>query len=156
MAVNVKLKKIGSGFIMCEYTELLNRHKAANDDFSEKYFYWLPDDDSQVMQKMDELGLSLHDLVQVCDGGYVHKDNYNSFLELQQQIKREHKAYMLNHVYEVVYYQCWNYGMEENLSYNYHDFIFKLLDFSIEEFTNNADEIERALWDYQMEFYNDC
>ena len=129
---------------MC-YTELLEKHKAANDDFSEKYFYWLPEDDSQETQN----------LVKVCAGGYVHKDKYDSFMELQQQIQREHKEYLLNHVYEVVYFQCWNYQMEENLSYTYHDFIFNILDFSSDEVRDYADEIERAIWDYQWEFYHD-
>ena len=130
---------------MCEYTELLEKHKAANDDFSEKYFYWLPEDDSQETQN----------LVKVCAGGYVHKDKYDSFMELQQQIQREHKEYLLNHVYEVVYFQCWNYDMEENLSISYYDFIFNILDFSSDEVRDYADEIERAIWDYQWEFYHD-
>ena len=129
---------------MCEYTKLLEKHKAANDDFSEKYFYWIPDDSQET-----------RNLVKICDGGYVHKDNYDSFMELQQQIQREHKEYLLTHVYEVVYFQCWNYQMEENLSYTYHDFIFNILDFSSDEVRDYADEIERAIWDYQWEFYHD-
>ena len=129
---------------MCEYTKLLEKHKAANDDFSEKYFYWIPDDSQET-----------RNLVKICDGGYVHKDNYDSFMELQHQIQREHKEYLLTHVYEVVYFQCWNYQMEENLSYTYHDFIFNILDFSSDEVRDYADEIERAIWDYQWEFYHD-
>ena len=140
------------------YKELLNQHDKEMNEFSEKYIYWIfGTNESDIIHQMDELGLSLDDLISIGNSGYIEKENYDSFVQLQKRIKKEHKQYMLNNVYEVVYYQCWNLEMELSLSYTYNDLIYKVLDFSYAESKKHGLEIEKALSDYRREFYEeDC
>lgn len=136
-----------------DYKELLDKHSKELNEFSKDKIYFFFGTENDVQNKLNELDLSIDDLVNIGLGGYIRKEFKADYDTIIERHSAEKKAYALNNVYEVVKYYCWDYEIEISLSYTYDDVLYILCDFTADEVKQNLKEIRKAFKDYRKEFY---
>lgn len=136
------------------YKELLEKQKEETNQMVNdgKIMYFIGDSKA-IQRKMEDKGVTEDQLVYVGAGAYIKKDCYDEVNGMFDRHAEEQRQYALTNTYEVVQHYCWDYEMAISISYTYNDIIHMFVGLTKDEALERKDEINRAIKDYETEFY---
>lgn len=136
------------------YKELLEKHERETNQMvkDNKILYFIGDTE-KIKQQMEDKGVQQDQLVYLGAGAYIKKEHADEVNGMFDRHAEEQRQYALTHTYEVVQHYCWDYEMAISLSYTYNEIIHMFVGLTKDEALERKDEINKAIKDYEKEFY---